>query len=172
MRHARLLALSTALGGALLLSACGSLFGSEASQPVAPAAPVLSAMHVQLLEDVRILSADAMQGRDTGAPGGEMARNYIVGRLEGLGVVLAEAYYHFYGDVELIQLAKALGKFTPCLDSRVIHHHPGYDGREDLREADPVYMKAVEFSDNDATQFKRRLGLINQQKVVRREIWS
>ncbi|HRJ64809.1 MAG TPA: M28 family peptidase, partial [Brevundimonas sp.] len=86
MRHARLLALSTALGGALLLSACGSLFGPEATPPVA-AAPAPSAMHTQLLEDVRILSADAMQGRDTGAPGGEMARNYIVGRLEGLGVV-------------------------------------------------------------------------------------
>jgi hypothetical protein len=86
MSHARLLALSTALGGALLLSACGSLFGPEATPPAA-AAPAPSAMHTQLLEDVRVLSADAMQGRDTGAPGGEMARNYIVGRLEGLGVV-------------------------------------------------------------------------------------
>ena len=37
MRHARLLALSTALGGALLLSACGSLFGPEATPPVAAA---------------------------------------------------------------------------------------------------------------------------------------
>lgn len=86
MSHARLLALSSALGGALLLSACGSLFGSDSRPPAATSAPAPSAMHVQLLEDVRILSADAMQGRDTGAPGGEMARNYIVGRLEGLGV--------------------------------------------------------------------------------------
>jgi len=84
MRHARLLALSTALGGALMLSACGGMSAPEATPPAA-AAP--SAMHAQLLEDVRILSADDMQGRDTGAPGGEMARNYIVGRLEGLGVV-------------------------------------------------------------------------------------
>ena len=87
MSHARLLALSSALGGALLLSACGSLFGSDSTPPAATSAPAPSAMHVQLLEDVRILSADAMQGRDTGAPGGEMARNYIVGRLEALGVV-------------------------------------------------------------------------------------
>jgi hypothetical protein len=87
MSHARLLALSSALGGALLLSACGSLFGSDSRPPAATSAPAPSAMHVQLLEDVRILSADAMQGRDTGAPGGEMARNYIVGRLEALGVV-------------------------------------------------------------------------------------
>ena len=34
MSHARLLALSTALGGALLLSACGSLFGPEATPPL------------------------------------------------------------------------------------------------------------------------------------------
>ena len=86
MRHARLLALSTALGGALMLSACGGLFGPEAAAP-APAPAVASTMHAQLLEDVRILAADDMQGRDTGAPGGEMARNYIVGRLEALGVV-------------------------------------------------------------------------------------
>ena len=92
--------------------------------------------------------------------------------LEGPGVVIAEAYFHFYGDVELIQLAKALGKFTPCLDSHVIHHHPGYDGREDLREADPVYMKAVEFSEADQIAFRRRAGLIEQRKTVRKDIWQ
>ncbi len=84
MRHLRLLALSTAFGGALLVSACGSLLGSEATPPAAATAP--TAMHVQLLEDVRILAADDMQGRDTGAPGGERARAYIVSRLEALGV--------------------------------------------------------------------------------------
>lgn len=91
--------------------------------------------------------------------------------LEGPGVVLAEAYYHFYTDVETIQLAKGLGKFTPCLDSRVIHHHPGYDGREDLREADPVYMHAVVFSEKDELAFKRRAGLIDQRKTVAKDIW-
>ena len=40
----------------------------------------------QLLDDMRVLAADDMQGRDTGAPGGAMARAYIVGRLEALGV--------------------------------------------------------------------------------------
>jgi len=85
MRHLRLLALSSALGGALLLSACSGLFGPEAAPPAAVAtAP--TAQQAQWLEDVRILSADEMQGRDTGSPGGEMARNYIVGRLEALGV--------------------------------------------------------------------------------------
>jgi hypothetical protein len=96
----------------------------------------------------------------------------VGGSLEGPGLFAPECYTHFYVDVEIIQLAKARGVFTPCLKSIVVHHHPGFDGREDLRQADPVYMKAVEFSDNDATQFKRRLGLINQQKIVRRDIWS
>jgi Zn-dependent M28 family amino/carboxypeptidase len=40
----------------------------------------------QLLADVRILSADDMEGRDTGSAGGERARNYIVSRLEAIGV--------------------------------------------------------------------------------------
>jgi glycosyltransferase involved in cell wall biosynthesis len=92
--------------------------------------------------------------------------------LEGPGTVLAEAYYHFYGDVETIQLAKALNKFSPCLESVVIHHHPGYDGREDLREADPVYMKAVEFSEIDALSFRKRAGLIEGRKTVRKDIWA
>jgi glycosyltransferase involved in cell wall biosynthesis len=101
-------------------------------------------------------------------------RAYIDGEgssLEGPGTVMAEAYFHWYGDVELIQLAKALGKFTPCLESRVIHHHPGYDGNEAARESDPVYMKAVEFSEVDQTSFKRRAGLIEQRKTVGKDIW-
>jgi Zn-dependent M28 family amino/carboxypeptidase len=40
----------------------------------------------QLLDDVRILSADDMEGRDTGSPGGERARAYIVSRLEAMGI--------------------------------------------------------------------------------------
>ena len=80
MRHLRLAVLSP-FAAALVVSACAA--------PVAPEAPVSpqpSAAHAQLLEDVRILSADDMQGRDTGAEGGAKARAYIVGRLEALGV--------------------------------------------------------------------------------------
>jgi hypothetical protein len=58
---------------------------------VAPAAPTTApaatpAFQAQLLEDVRILASDEMQGRDTGSAGGQMARDYIVGRLEALDV--------------------------------------------------------------------------------------
>ena len=82
MPNARLAALSPILA-ALFLSACAG----AASPPAVVTPPAPSAMHARLLEDVRILAADDMQGRDTGAPGGEMARNYIVGRLDSLGVV-------------------------------------------------------------------------------------
>jgi hypothetical protein len=40
----------------------------------------------QLLEDVRILSADAMEGRGTGTAGGAMARAYIVRRFADAGL--------------------------------------------------------------------------------------
>ncbi len=70
----------------LMLSACW------ATQPPAPApiqvveAPAIPEASRQLLEDLRILAHDDMAGRDTGSPGGERARDYIVSRLEALGV--------------------------------------------------------------------------------------
>ncbi|RZJ46234.1 MAG: M28 family peptidase [Brevundimonas sp.] len=81
MRPIRLLALSFA-AASLLLAACAT----TTAAPEAPAAPVVPAFQAQLLDDVRILSSDEMGGRGTGTAGGEMARNYIVGRLEALGV--------------------------------------------------------------------------------------
>lgn len=83
-RTLRALALSSV--AALTLAACA---GTAETPPVAeaPAAPAATtASHDQLLADVRILSADDMEGRDTGAPGGERARDYIVSRLEAMGV--------------------------------------------------------------------------------------
>lgn len=71
------------LTAALVLSGC-------VAAPAAPVAPPPAAAvetgPSQLLEDVRILSADDMEGRDTGSPGGERARAYIVSRLEAIGV--------------------------------------------------------------------------------------
>ena len=69
-------------GAALVIGGCTAV--PVGPTPVAPA-PV-AAGPSQLLEDVRILSADDMQGRDTGSEGGERARAYIVARLEAIGV--------------------------------------------------------------------------------------
>lgn len=74
------LALSSAVA-ALILASCAPT--ETAPTPTVEMAP---GFQTQLLEDVRILASDEMAGRDTGSPGGEAARNYIVGRLEALGV--------------------------------------------------------------------------------------
>jgi len=80
-----LLPLSAALGAALMLSGCDTMGGKpEAATPV-PAAPA-QVIPEQLLADVRILSADDMEGRDTGSAGSEKARAYIVSRLEAMGI--------------------------------------------------------------------------------------
>lgn len=77
--------LSVLSAAALILASCETAPPASAPQPVveAPAIPEASR---QLLEDLRILAHDDMEGRDTGSPGGERARDYIVARLEALGV--------------------------------------------------------------------------------------
>lgn len=81
-----------ALLGALLASpavaensaGCGSLVPSGiAADWLACAAPFAD----QALEDVRILSADDMEGRAPGTPGSAKARAYIVERFNAIGVV-------------------------------------------------------------------------------------
>lgn len=91
----------------------------------------------------------------------------VGGCLDGPGVLAPDAYRHWFCDREMIQLAKARGVFTPCLDSIVEHLHPAYDGREDLRLADPVYMAAREHSDDDRRIFQSRLPLIEMQRTTR-----
>ncbi len=73
------------LAALLMLSACDTLgFGKAA--PVAETPVAAAPAPDQLMADLRILSADDMEGRDTGSPGGERARAYIVSRLEAMGV--------------------------------------------------------------------------------------
>jgi hypothetical protein len=83
-RSLRAIALSSV--AALILSGCAGMTDTPPAteQPAEAAASPIS--YDQLMADVRILSADDMEGRDTGAPGGERARAYIVSRLEALGV--------------------------------------------------------------------------------------
>lgn len=88
--------------------------------------------------------------------------------LEGPGVFCPEAYYHWWVDREVIGLAQARGVFSPCMESRVIHHHPGFDGDEQARLDDPVYMKAVEWSERDKIKFAQRWPLIDQIRTARR----
>ena len=86
----RLASVSLLILGAVVVTGCESLNlpWAETAAPTveAPVAPAQVAVPPQLLEDVRILSADDMEGRDTGSPGGERARAYIVSRLEAMGI--------------------------------------------------------------------------------------
>lgn len=52
----------------------------------------------RLLEDVRILSADDMEGRMVGSAGGAKARDYLLGRLRELGVApaLGDGFDHAF----------------------------------------------------------------------------
>lgn len=79
-RLVRLSLLAAPLAAALLLSSC-----TVEAPPPAPASTGFGA-YEQLMTDLRVLSADDMEGRDTGAPGGERARAYIISRLDALGV--------------------------------------------------------------------------------------
>lgn len=56
------------------------------SSPPMAATPAQLTPAQQLLEDVRILSADDMEGRLAGTPGGLKARAYIRGRMEAIGL--------------------------------------------------------------------------------------
>ena len=51
----------------------------------------------QVLEDLRILAADDMEGRETGTDGNARARAYIIERLEALGVEpVGDSYEHAF----------------------------------------------------------------------------
>lgn len=87
--------------------------------------------------------------------------------LDGPGSLAPECYGHWFTDAEVIELAKARGVFTPCLESVVEHHHPGYDGREDLRFADPTYTKAVASSEADEKLWETRRPLVEMARTTR-----
>ena len=77
----------------VLLASCASPMPSQSPKSVGAktvaATEALSSKTLdasQLLEDVRILSADAMEGRGMGTKGGAMARAFIVRRFADLGL--------------------------------------------------------------------------------------
>jgi Zn-dependent M28 family amino/carboxypeptidase len=64
---------------ALTLASCAAAFGQTAARTPAGAPPTSKVINAgQLLRDVRVLSADDMQGRKTGTEGGAKARAYVV----------------------------------------------------------------------------------------------
>lgn len=81
--------------------------------------------------------------------------------LEGPGVAAPEVYKHWWVDREIVGLAKARGVFAPCLDSVVIHLHPGYENQP----RDEVYQLAIEWSDDDNKTFQSRAPLIEMQRT-------
>lgn len=80
--------------------------------------------------------------------------------LDGPGKLAPECYVHWFTDREIIELAKARGVFAPCLESRVIHHHPGYDGDEDARQRDLVYRRAFDHSEADHRTWMQRAPIV------------
>ena len=84
--------------------------------------------------------------------------------LDGPGTFMPTAYRHWYVDREVVQLARARGVFGFAENCRVIHHHPGYDGDEAAREADPVYMTAVEHQAGDEKTWLTRAPLVEQHR--------
>ena len=70
-------------GAAALPSQPQKIDGGK-SEAARPSSKVIDAEH--LLEDLRILSADAMEGRGAGTKGGAMARAYVVRRFADAGL--------------------------------------------------------------------------------------
>jgi hypothetical protein len=87
--------------------------------------------------------------------------------LDGPGVAISEAYGHWYSDKEVIELAKARGVYGHAHECRIIHHHPGYDGDEAARAADPLYSAAVERSEADRKTWMSRVPIIAGYKAGR-----
>lgn len=79
-------ALRLALTGCAVLALSACVTEPPKLAVVEQPAVVAEVSHEQLMADVRILSADDMEGRDTGSAGGQKARDYIVSRLEAMDV--------------------------------------------------------------------------------------
>lgn len=78
------------------------------------------------------------------------------------GMVCHEGYGHFYSDVEVIELAKARGVFSPCLDSMVEHVHP------DLNPGIPVddtYRLGWSQRDADAKEWQSRKPYVEMERT-------
>ena len=128
----------------LVLAACTP---QQSLEPVAPATQQTSAPSEQLLEDVRILSADDMEGRMVGSEGGAKARAYLLGRLKEIGIAPAfgDGFEHPFKatrggkdltGVNLIGLVKGTGSSDRAMVVMAHYDHVGVKGGEIYNGAD------------------------------------
>ncbi|MBO6522288.1 MAG: M28 family peptidase [Balneolaceae bacterium] len=79
----------------------------------------------QLIEDIRILSSDEMQGRLVGTEGNAMARAYIINRFEGMGLpAFRESYAHEFSiernNGDLVEGTNVIGIVEGKSDSMIV----------------------------------------------------
>ncbi len=127
----------------------------------------LSAQNInktQLLEDIKVISSDEMEGRRVGTEGNQKARNYIIGRFEESGAVkIGEHYSHPFvfsgrGGAEITGtniVAKIEGKSEKQMVISAHYDHLGirgddlYNGADDDASGTAALIQMVQyFSEN------------------------
>jgi Zn-dependent M28 family amino/carboxypeptidase len=117
------------------------------NQPPPPPAEAPAAAVDRLLDDVRILSADDMQGRMVGSEGGAKARAYLLGRLQQIGIApaLGASFEHPFQTtragneltgVNLLGLIKGAGSSEHALVVMAHYDHVGVRGGQIYNGAD------------------------------------
>ena len=110
-------------------------FGAlAAALSLVAAAPAIAGPGDKAVEDVRILSADDMQGRLVGTPGSEKARAYILSRFAQIGLSpIGDKFEHTFEfakrdgtkvtGINLVARIKGTGKNTPGGKAMVVSAH-------------------------------------------------
>jgi Zn-dependent M28 family amino/carboxypeptidase len=127
--------LSAFAGLSFTLAACAA-----ETPPVAPEGAGHEMDRAQLLEDMRILASDEMQGREAGTEGGALARAYILERYEDIGVQpVGESFEYAFrftprGRDEEIEAVNLVGRIEGSGDSdhvMVVSAHYDHEGARD-----------------------------------------
>ena len=92
---------------AFSIAACAQPGSEDASQLITAGG---------LLHEVDVLSADEMEGRGTGQPGGDRAAEYIAGRFEAIGLEPIDGSY--FQTVELVGMRKAAERSSLTIRDR------------------------------------------------------
>lgn len=106
------------------------------------AGSALAAPGDRAVEDVRVLSADDMQGRLAGSPGGAKARAYVEGRMKAIGLTVVEQPFSFSKEgvdvtgVNLIARIEGARKDGPVMVVTAHYDHLGVRNGEIYNGAD------------------------------------